>query len=184
MSSVPNEIICVHDRSGRRAVALLHWGSRLPLDSDFTAELDLLRHFGRRPVQVTHLKGDGSAALILQLIWEIVLKSEERGATDIVVAVAPDRLGYYERLCFRPLVDGETWWDGAYDERGRSLPVIVLRLALDEVRSGPDRPASLPAARRRGATSFSCSRKGAIQPVGSRHAPASWASESQHSAAR
>ncbi len=148
---MPNNIICVHDRSGRRAAALLHWGAKLPLDSDFAPELGVLRHLGRRPVQVSHLKGDGSAALMLRLIWEVVLEAQKRGATDIVVAVAPDRLSYYERLCFRRFVDGETWWDGACDENGRSLPVIVLRLVLDEVMGVRDRPSSIPAARRRGA---------------------------------
>ena len=151
MSSVPNKIICVHDRSGNRAAALLHWGAKLPLDSDFARELGVLRDLGRRPAQVTHLKGDGSAALMLRLIWEIVLEAEERRATDIVIAVAPDRLSYYERLSFRPLVPGEAWWRAAYDENGRSLPVIVLRLDLEAAVGGVDRPSSVSAARRRGA---------------------------------
>ena len=151
MPSVPNKIVCVHDARGNRAAALLHWGARLPLDSDFAPQLDALRDLGRNPVQVTHLKGDGSAALMLQLIWELVLEAEERHATDIVIAVAPERLPYYRKLCFRPLLDGRSWWDAAYDEEGRALPVTVLRLALDEVRNKCDSAASLSAARRRAA---------------------------------
>lgn len=132
------DILCAHVGEDRAALVLWFAAGWLPAETNpvYAGAIRKLRDAGRRPVQATNFVGTGSPRAVRGLFRQVLARTDELGATDILAAVSPDDAeGYCRILEFSELLPGEPDLDWSYarDRAGRELPTRLIGLRLDDV---------------------------------------------------
>ena len=134
---LPSEILCVHDKYGKRAALVLRWGAWLPCELNplYAEAIDALRSQGRKVAQATDFQGDGGLGTVRALFRKVLDSAMEHSAQDIVTIVAPRVARSYRALCFEDMLpaDHSRVWDLARDPDGDFLPTRLIRLAIDQI---------------------------------------------------